>query len=129
GRAGHVGPLELAPPVDALAQLVDELGLLDAVDRLLGVAQLLLGAGLLLGRRHRHEVLAGATALDDLIGDAVLVEPEVARGRVERRVQDRVLDPPRAHRPRTTPLRTTWHRTVPLGRDAARRDESAPSRV
>jgi hypothetical protein len=35
---------------------------------------------LILRRRDGHEVLADTAALDDLIGDAFVAEPEVARG-------------------------------------------------
>ena len=46
----------------------------------------------LLRLRDRHEVRRRAAAVDDLVRDPLVVEAEVARRRVERRVQDRVLD-------------------------------------
>jgi hypothetical protein len=52
---------------------------------------------LLLGLRHRDEVGAGPALLDDLIGDAVVVELEVLARLDERRVDDRVLDDGFAH--------------------------------
>ena len=47
---------------------------------------------------NRNEVLARPPPGDDLVGDAVVVEPEVAVGRPIGRVDDRVLDDPIRHR-------------------------------
>jgi hypothetical protein len=80
-----------APPrADAPAHEVDNAVLFEAVGGPLGF-ELELRA-LLPGLRDRYEVGADAPLLDDLIRDALVVEPEVARRFVERRVEDGVLN-------------------------------------
>jgi hypothetical protein len=86
---GDADVTTLAPLLHAAAHLVYELVLLQAVLRPLGVEDELLP--LLLGRRHGHEVGGDAPPLDDLVGDAVFGELEVARRLRERGVEDRVL--------------------------------------
>ncbi len=81
-----------APPgADMLAHAVDEV----VVERLLRgevAGQRELRAAPRLGLGDRAEVGAAATAVGDLVGDAIVVEPEMARRLAERRVQDRVVD-------------------------------------
>lgn len=78
------------------SEFIELATLLDAVLGPLGL-EALLGA-LRLRAGDGHEVLARPPGSDDLIGDALVREPEVPLGLVERRVDDRVLDRYVAHR-------------------------------
>jgi hypothetical protein len=93
GGGRDAGVAEVAPALDATADLVDELVRLDPLGADVEEVDLLLGrAGLLARCRNRAEELAAAPLVEHLVGDAVGVELEAARRRVVRRVEDRVLD-------------------------------------
>ena len=89
GRDADVAALP--PKLHASADTVDEFVFLDAVLRPLGV-ELKLLAALLPGPGNRDEVLADPPGLDDLVGDAFVVEPEMPRRLVKGRVDDGVLN-------------------------------------
>src|SRR5581483_8295428 len=84
----HALPTAHPPEQDALADAVDVLADLDAIPRPLGIERELPAA--LLRGRNWNEVRAGSTALNDLVGDPVVVEAEVTRRLFVRRVEDRV---------------------------------------
>ena len=96
GRRRDADVAALAPERDAATDVVDELVLFDAVLGPLGVEQQLLGP-LLLRLGDGDEIRTGPAAVDDLVGDALVGEPEMARRLVERRVDDRVLDDDLTH--------------------------------
>ena len=98
-RRRDVRVLLLAPDINAVPDLVDEVVLPDLVRGELGEVELDLLAALA-RPGNRNEVLARPPPGDDLVGDAVVVEPEVAVGRPVGRVDDRVLDDPIRHRRR-----------------------------
>jgi hypothetical protein len=52
----------------------------------------------LLGLRYRDEVAAGAAAVDDLVGDALIVETEMTTGLAKRRIEDGVVDNDLGHK-------------------------------
>jgi hypothetical protein len=81
----------LSPEVDAATNPVDVLVLLDPVLRPLR-CQRELQVALFLGAWNRHEVGADPALFNDLVGDAVIIESEMARGFDERRIEDRILD-------------------------------------
>jgi hypothetical protein len=102
GRGGRVRVVLGAPAGDGPADLVDDLVRLLARRRAIRI-QGELGAALF-RLRDGDEELARAASVGDLAGDlAVGRRPEVARGLVEGRVEDRVLDQDRGH-PRLCPL-------------------------
>jgi hypothetical protein len=95
GRTRDARVARVPPSAHEAADLVDVVVLAQPVFGPL-CAELELRA-LLLGLRDRNEIGAGASLLDDLVGDAVIVELEVLAGFDERRVDDRVLDDGFAH--------------------------------
>src|SRR5690606_33848669 len=96
GGRCHPDVAALAPDGNAAADVVDELVFFDAV---LGplVELRLLGAAPLLGTGDRHKVGAGTTAVNNLVGDALVGEPEMAGRLLEGRVDDRIFDNDLAH--------------------------------
>ncbi len=74
---------------DAVADLVDQPVLLDPITRPLVEDQL---AAALLRLRDRHEVRRRPPALHRLVGDPLVIEPEVPTRRRERGIQDRIFD-------------------------------------
>ncbi len=93
------------PHVDAGAQAVYEFVLYDAVGGPLRIEDEL--AALLLGACDGDEGLAASPPFDHVGRDAVLVEAEVTRGRLEWGAEDGVLDSPGQ---RCTPPPVTWLR-------------------
>jgi len=92
GGGGDADVAALSPDGDLAADVVDEAVLLAAVLGLeVGVEAELAGA-LLLGAGDGDEVLAGAAGVDDLVGDAVVIEAEVAGGLGVGAVEDGVGD-------------------------------------
>ncbi len=89
-RRRHPRIAKRTPDADAFPNLVDEPVLLDPVARPLGL-QLQLAATYLRGR-DRHEIGAHPPFLDDLVRDPRIPKRPMARRRLERRIQDRVLD-------------------------------------
>jgi len=90
-RGCHTEIPTLSPQADPAANPVNVLVLLDPVLRPLRCQRKLLIA-LLLGSWNRHEVGADPALFNDLVGDAVIIESEMARGFDERRIEDRILD-------------------------------------
>jgi hypothetical protein len=87
---GDASVFPFPPKLDPLPDAVDVVVGLDAV---LGPLRVKLELfALLLGRRDRHEVGAGAAGLDDLVGDPLVGEPPMPVGFAKGRVEDRVFD-------------------------------------
>ncbi len=73
------------------ADLVGELVLLDPVLRPLGIEDKLFLALFLAGLGDGDEIRAGPAALDDLVGNPLVGEPEVPAQLPERRIDNRVV--------------------------------------
>jgi len=102
GRRRDVHVSALAPAVDALSDAIDFRVRADPIERPLRVEMRLLP--FLPRAGDRHEEGAGATLLVDVGGDAVVVEPEMPAGRLERRIQNRVFDGDLGHAGHSTGL-------------------------
>jgi hypothetical protein len=85
-----------APYADSPANVIDALVFFDAVLGPFGVEDELLA--LFLGAGDGDKVRAAAAAVDDFVGDSLVGEFEMARGRGEGGVQDRVFDQGVGHR-------------------------------
>jgi hypothetical protein len=96
GSSGYARVVRHAPAGDGAPDVIDEFVFLDAVGGPLGFELELLA--LLLGLRDGDEVAGDAARVYGAVGDAVLVEIEVAFRLVVGRVEDRVFDDNFRHR-------------------------------
>ena len=101
GGAGNVGVSAFAPKLHPLANEVDGPVFLNAIGGPIGKG-LLVVLALLLGLGDRDEVRTGSTALDDFVGDPVIVELEVTPRLIEWGIDDRICDD-----------RIFWHAPLP----------------
>ncbi len=89
-RGGHAPVAALTPHADAFPDPVDRRILLETIRRPFRLERLLTAP--LARARNRNEVRARPTTIDEIRGDALLVESEMPVGLPKRRVDDRVLD-------------------------------------